>query len=101
MTSPWTPPDPACISNSSATGAARAPGLYAHFFRRTGDNSLGDFGHDGAGGARQLSVQADCALSSYAALTYYPFGQHTLRLIGETAQQRESRSSTLYALVQF
>lgn len=126
-----------------------AHGLYAHAFRRAGDNSLGvfgytragnyaagllgtqklaerlslleigDFGHDGAGAGRRLSVQADYVLSPYvaltgrweamsggtaypvAALTFYPFNQHTLRLTGETVQQRENRSSTLYALVQF
>ena len=126
-----------------------AHGLYAHAFRRSGENSLGlfgytrsgnyvsgligtqklderlslleigDLGHDGAGATRQLSVQADYVLSPYAALTgrweamsggaaypvaaltYYPFGQHTLRLTGETIQQRANRSSTLYALVQF
>jgi len=36
-----------------------------------------------------------------AALTYYPFRQSVIRLTGETIQQKGSRSTTVYAFVQF
>lgn len=80
-------------------------------------------GHDQTGSTRRLSVEMNYVplpqvaltgrveafsgaggpdtLYPVAGITYYPFRQSVFRLTGETIQQKGSRSSTIYAFVQF
>lgn len=80
-------------------------------------------GHDFTGNTRHLSLEMNYVplsqvavtarlealggnreqdmLYPVAGVTYYPFHQSVLRLTGETIQQKGSRSTTVYAFVQF
>lgn len=82
---------------------------------------IGAVGGDFNGNQQHLSGQADYVLNSAAAfsvryeyirgvvhdqypvvaLTYYPFGQRTIRLTGESVLDGGNRTNTVYALVQF